>query len=215
MAIMERASLSPHIENLDLFLRHCHKRRYRKHSVLIEPGDSINTLFYIISGSASVVMQHEEGREIIISYLNPGAFIGELGYFHPDTPRDACVRARTDCEVATISYADFTPLARAHPEWLYALTRQLARRLNKITRKVGDLAFLDVSGRMARTLMDLAKQPDAMTHPDGMQIKVTRQELGRIIGCSREMAGRVLKTLEEQGLVHAMGSTMVVQGARP
>ena len=69
----------------------------------------------------------------------------------------------------------------------------MADRLRNTTRKVGDLAFLDVTGRVARTLLDLCKQPDAMTHPDGMQIKITRQEIGRIVGCSREMVGRVLK----------------------
>jgi CRP/FNR family cyclic AMP-dependent transcriptional regulator len=86
--------------------------------------------------------------------------------------------------------------------------------LRKTTRKVGDLAFLDVTGRVARTLLDLSKEPDAMTHPDGMQIKITRQEIGRIVGCSREMVGRVLKNLEERALVSVKGKTMVVFGTR-
>ena len=68
----------------------------------------------------------------------------------------------------------------------------MADRLRKTTRKVGDLAFLDVTGRVARTLLDLCQQPDAMTHPDGMQIKITRQEIGRIVGCSREMVGKTM-----------------------
>jgi len=97
---------------------------------------------------------------------------------------------------------------------MLALGTQMARRLRNTTRKVGDLAFLDVTGRVARTLLDLCKEPDAMTHPDGMQIKITRQEIGRIVGCSREMVGRVLKTLEEQGLVSVKGKTMVVFGTR-
>jgi len=75
---------------------------------------------------------------------------------------------------------------------------------------VGELAFLDITGRIARTLFDLSKQPDAMTHPDGLQIKATRQKLGRIAGRSREMAGRVLKTPENQGLVRTRGKTMVI-----
>ena len=79
---------------------------------------------------------------------------------------------------------------------------------------MSDLAFLDVTGRVARTLLELTKQPDAMTHPDGMQSKITRQEIGRIVGCSREMVGRVLKTLVEQGLVSVKGKTMVVYGTR-
>ncbi|HEY5646528.1 MAG TPA: helix-turn-helix domain-containing protein, partial [Pseudomonadales bacterium] len=87
-------------------------------------------------------------------------------------------------------------------------------RLTRTTQKVSDLAFLDVTGRVARTLLELTRQPDAMTHPDGMQIKITRQEIGRIVGCSREMVGRVLKTLVDQGLVSVKGKTMVVFGTR-
>jgi CRP/FNR family cyclic AMP-dependent transcriptional regulator len=67
---------------------------------------------------------------------------------------------------------------------------------------------------VARTLLDLCKEPDAMTHPDGMQIKITRQEISRIVGCSREMVGRVLKDLEERELVSVAGKTMVVFGTR-
>jgi CRP/FNR family cyclic AMP-dependent transcriptional regulator len=92
--------------------------------------------------------------------------------------------------------------------------RQMAERMRRTTQKVSDLAFLDVTGRVARTLLELTRQPDAMTHPDGMQIKITRQEIGRIVGCSREMVGRVLKTLVDQGLVSVKGKTMVVYGTR-
>ena len=100
------------------------------------------------------------------------------------------------------------------PDILFASATQMAVRLRKTTFKLKNLAFVDVSGRIAHTLMDLCKQPDAMTHPDGMQIKITRQELGKIAGCSREMAGRVLKALEEEGLVSVSGKTIVVYDAR-
>jgi CRP/FNR family cyclic AMP-dependent transcriptional regulator len=76
------------------------------------------------------------------------------------------------------------------------------------------LAFLDVTGRVARTLLDLCKDPDAITHPDGMQIKITRQEIDRIVGCWREMVGRVLKDLEERELVSDASKNMVVFGTR-
>ena len=92
---------------------------------------------------------------------------------------------------------------------MFSLASQMARRLRNTTQKVRDLAFLDVTGRIARTLLDLSKQPDAMTHPDGTQIKVTRQELARIVGCTREVAGKVLKNLE-QGLISAKGQTIVI-----
>ncbi len=99
-------------------------------------------------------------------------------------------------------------------EILMRLSRQMANRLQITSQKVGNLAFLDVTGRIANTLLDLAKQPDAMTHPDGMQIKITRQEIGQIVGCSRETVGRILKMLEEQGLISAHGKTIVVFGTR-
>ena len=97
---------------------------------------------------------------------------------------------------------------------MFTIGKQIAYRLRNTTRKVGDLAFYDVSGRIARTLINLSKEPDAMTHPNGMQIKITRQEIGRLVNCSREMAGRVLKTLEEQQLIDVSGKTIVVFGAR-
>jgi len=108
------------------------------------------------------------------------------------------VRAKTECEVAEISYAKFQEISETHPEFLFALGMQMARRLRATTRKVGDLAFLDVTGRVARTLLELCKEPDAMTHRMVCKLKSTRQEIGRIVGCSREMVGRVLKTLEDQ-----------------
>ena len=88
----------------------------------------------------------------------------------------------------------------------------MAHRLRKTTRKVSDLAFYDVTDGIARTLIDLGKDPDAMTHPEGMQIRISRQEIGRLVNCSREMAGRVLKTLEKQELVSVSGKTIVVFG---
>jgi CRP/FNR family cyclic AMP-dependent transcriptional regulator len=152
---------------------------------------------------------------MIVTYLNDGDFFGEMGVFEQqDNSRSAWIRTKVECEVAEINYSKFHELSEKYPEYLYALGAQMARRLRNTTRKVGDLAFLDVTGRVARTLLDLSKEPDAMTHPDGMQIKITRQEIGRIVGCSREMVGRVLKTLEEQGLVDVSGKTMVVYGTR-
>lgn len=90
----------------------------------------------------------------------------------------------------------------------------MSARLRQTTRKVTGLAFIDTAGRVARTLLDLCKQPDAMTHPDGMQIRVTRQEIGNLSGCSREMVGRVLKDMEDQGLISVSGRNIVVFGTR-
>ncbi|WP_095210463.1 cAMP-activated global transcriptional regulator CRP [Endozoicomonas ascidiicola] len=202
-------------QSLSAFLEECTLRTYPVRSTILCAGDSSETLYYIVKGTVSVVIEDDEGREMIVAYLNPGDFFGEMGLFdETSSARSAWVKAKTACEVAEISYQQFRTVIEKDPEILMLLSSQLAARLKDTTRKMGDLAFLDVTGRVARTLLDLCKQPDAMTHPDGMQIKITRQEIGRIVGCSREMVGRVLKSLEAQGLVSVKGKTMVVFGTR-
>ncbi|WP_200173459.1 cAMP-activated global transcriptional regulator CRP [Ectothiorhodospira shaposhnikovii] len=194
---------------LDKLLAHCHRRQYPARSTIIHAGDQPETLYYIIQGSVSVTMEDEQGHEIVLAYLNPGQFFGEMGIFASQA-RSAVVISRTATETAEIHYPKFLDLAMQDPQIMFLLATQLAARLRETSRKVIDLAFLDVTGRIARTLMELAQQPDAMTHPDGMQIRITRQELAKIVGCSREMAGRVLKELEEKGLITAHGKTIVV-----
>jgi CRP/FNR family cyclic AMP-dependent transcriptional regulator len=196
------------------FLEHCHRRRYPAKSTIICAGDKPDVLYYIIKGSVTVLIEDDNGHEIVLAYLNEGDFFGEMGLFDANQDRSAWVRARGECEVAEISYSRFHQLAEQDSTILFQLASQMATRLRKTSRKVSDLAFLDVAGRIARTLLELAKSPDAITHPDGMQIKITRQELGRIVGCSREMAGRVLKLLEEQELITARGKTIVIFGTR-
>ena len=199
--------------SIDPFLEHCHRHRYPSKSVIIYAGDKPDVLYYILEGSVTVLMEDDDGHEIVLAYLNKGDFFGEMGLFSEDA-RSAWVRTKTECELAEISYNRFRQLAQEDTDILFALSTQMAARLRSTSRKVSDLAFVDVTGRVARTLLDLCEQPDAMTHPDGMQIKTTRQEIGRIVGCSREMVGRVLKSLEEQGLITAKGKTIVVFGAR-
>ena len=196
------------------FLTYCHKRKYPAKKTIIHAGTESDTLYYIDKGSVSVLLEDKDDHEIVLDYLNDGDFFGEKGLFSEASNRSAWVKARTDCEIAEISYAKFNSLRQDLPDVLFEISTQIANRLRKTSRKVGDLAFLDVTGRIAGTLLELAKQPDAMTHPDGMQIKITRQELGKIVGCSREMAGRVLKILEEQELIHVKGKTIVIFGTR-
>ena len=203
-------------ENITIshFLEHCHRRRYPGKSLIIYAGDQPDVLYYIVEGSVTVMIEDDSGHEIVLAYLNAGDFFGEMGLFGEHPNRNAFVRTRTQCELAEISYQRFRQLSETDPKILFELASQMALRLRKTSRKVGDLAFMDVTGRVARTLIDLCKEPDAITHPDGMQIRITRQELGRIVGCSREMVGRVLKILEEQDLIIVSGKTIVVFGTR-
>lgn len=202
-------------QSIDKLLAHCHRRTYSAKAAIIRQGDPAGELYYIISGSVTVLLEDDKGHEIVLAYLNPGDFFGEIGLFNEDASRTALVRARSEAEVAQIGYKKLRGLTDIYPDLIVAMTSQLARRLRNTNRKLGDLAFMDVYGRVARTLLDLCEQPDAMTHPDGMQVRVTRQELSRLVGCSREMVGKVLKDMEEQKHITAAGKNIVVLGVRP
>jgi len=204
---------------LEEFLKYCDISTLPAKRLVIRPGDPADKLYYIVEGSATISMDDGEGNDIILGYLNPGDFIGETGLFVPQQSRQVTVRTRTAVQVAAISYSRLTELRQDefkdhYADFLEFVGIQISKRLHQANRKVGHLAFMDAAGRIASTLLDLCKQPDALTHPDGMQIKMSRTELGRIVGCSREMVGRVLKNMEQQGLVSAKGKTIVVFGAR-
>ena len=203
------------LPDVESFLAHCQRRNYKAKTALVNAGDPSESFFFVLDGSLSVIIRDDEGHDMIVNYVNPGDFFGEIGlYKRVEKLREASIHAKTDCEVAEISYEKFYELRDDFPEILYAIGAQMAERLSHTTRKLHDLAFVDAKGRIHNALLDLTKQPDAMSHPDGWQIKVSRQELGRIAGCSREVAGRILKSLEEEGIVDVSGHTMVVLGTR-
>ena len=202
------------IPAINRFLSYCRVRTVPAKTVMIHAGDLPDVMFYIVSGSVEVMIEDEDGNEMVLAYLNKGQFFGEMGLFYEQPTRSAWVRTRAESEIAEMTYSRVRQIASESPGLIFELATQLAARLARTNRKLGDLAFVDVTGRVAHAIMDLCNEPDAMTHPDGMQIKVSRQELSRLVGCSREMAGRVLKVLEEQGLVSANGKTIVVFNAR-
>lgn len=199
---------------IEWFLSHCHIHKYPSKSTLIQQGEKAETLYYLVKGSVSVLIKDAEGKEMILAYLNHGNFIGELGLFSNEQKRSAWVRAKIACEIAEISYEKFRQLIKVNPDILMRLSGQIASRLQITSEKMGNLAFLDVAGRIEYTLLNLAKDPSAMTHPDGMQIKITRQEIGQIVGCSRETVGRILKMFQAHNLISAHGKTIVVYGTR-
>ena len=212
--IRNKPAPNPSLEKL---LGHTHKKSHPAKSVIIHEGDDSESLYYIIEGSVSVQAESESGEEIILAQLNAGDFFGESGLFDindEDAKRSAWVHARTTCVIAEISHQQFRKIVAEDPTVMFLLTGQLFSRLRKTSLKVRDLIFLDVKGRIAHVLLELSKEPDAMTHPEGMQIKSTRQDLAKMVGCSREMAGRVLKELEDDELISAHGKTIVVFGTR-
>lgn len=211
--------LSPDATTIERFLAHSHRRRYPARTDVFRPGDPAGTLYYVISGSVSIIAEEEDDRELVLGYFGAGEFVGEMGLFIESDRREVILRTRTPCELAEIGYERAHQLfagqlAGDAPKLMYAIGAQLSRRLLDTSRKASRLAFLDVTDRIVRTLHDLAREPEAMSHPQGTQLRVSRQELARLVGCSREMAGRVLKKLQADGALHARGKTVVLYGTR-
>jgi CRP/FNR family transcriptional regulator, cyclic AMP receptor protein len=211
--------LAPDAAALDRFLGYCHRRRYPARTDVFRPGDPAGTLYYVVNGSTSIITEEDDDRELVLGYFGAGEFVGEMGLFIESDKREVILRTRTQCELGEISYDRLYqlfdgPLAGDATKLVYAIGAQLSRRLLDTSRKAGRLAFLDVSDRIIRTLHDLTREPEAMSHPQGTQLRVSRQELARLVGCSREMAGRVLKKLQADGVLHARGKTVVLYGTR-
>lgn len=196
------------------FVTQATKRSYpAKHSI-IHAGDEPQTVYLILEGSVSVSVHDDDEREMVLAYLNPGEFFGEMCLFQDQKTRTAEVRTRTQALVAEIGFEAFRRFIREYPEILLELAGQLAKRLRATTQRLTDLAFLDVQGRVAHEILNLCRQPDAQPHARGTLVRISRQELARIVGCSREMAGRVLKKLQEDGVVSVQGRSIIVLGVQ-
>jgi CRP/FNR family cyclic AMP-dependent transcriptional regulator len=192
------------------FVAAAHKRSFPPKHTIVHVGAEPNALFLILEGSVSVLKEDADGREIVLAYLNPGEFFGEMCLFPEQRTRTAAVRTRIPTLVAEMGYEAFRAFSHEHPEIMFEVAGQLAARLRDTSHRLSDLAFLDVAGRVAHTLLNLTRQPDARPHPRGILVRISRQELARLVGCSREMAGRVLKRLEDDGAVLTQGRNIVV-----
>jgi CRP/FNR family cyclic AMP-dependent transcriptional regulator len=199
---------------IEHFLRHCLIQSYPPRQTFIRAGEKDDRLYYIVEGSVSVSSQNE-GHGLVYSYLNQGQFIGEVGFFYPAPIKTVDVRTRRQSKLASIPYSQFeyllkNELADYAVDLLFIIGEQLANRLLMVSRHLRDLAFIDTEGRIAKCLLDLCQEPGVLSRPDGIQIHITRKELSRLVGCSREMAGKFLKDLEEKALIAINGKNILV-----
>lgn len=204
---------------LERFLAACELQTCRKKTLLCREGEACDKLFFIIEGSAIVTVTDEDDNEVILAYLKSGDFIGELGVFFHLRQCSAQVRARTDCRLAVITHSDLqhklaNELADIRADLLQAIGMQLSKRLLGANRRVTRLAYMDVAGRIARTILDMCQEPGALSHPEGTQIQISRTDIGRIVGCSRETVGRVLKQMADDGMIEVKGMKIVVFHSR-
>ena len=178
------------------------KRRFRRGETIVEQGAVSGMLFMILSGKARVVAQDDRGREVIMASLGPGDCIGEMSLIDGE-PHSATVRAEVQTDVLTLEHDAFTRCLRDNVNMAEAVMRALVRRLRNADRQIRSLALMDVYGRVGDALLDMAEE-----EADGTLVlrkKVSRQEVARMVGASREMVSRVMKHFEDNGLVQARG----------
>jgi CRP/FNR family cyclic AMP-dependent transcriptional regulator len=166
-------------------------------TTIMASGDAIDSLYMILSGRLKVMMSDSDGKEVILSILGVGEFFGEMGLID-DSPRSASVVAIEACELLSITKRDFKKCLAENFEMAMAVMRGLVRRLREADRKIGSLALLDVYGRVARTLLDMSEMEGEVKI---IRNKVSRQDLAKVVGASREMVSRVMKDLEERGII--------------
>ncbi|MDM0043481.1 cyclic nucleotide-binding domain-containing protein [Variovorax dokdonensis] len=184
------------------------KRRFKRAEVIVEQGKKSDSLYIILTGRARVMSTDNRGREVILATLQPGDYFGEMSLID-DEPHSATVRTEVQTDVLMLGRDGF---ARCLPEvnsMPYNILRGLVGRLRHADRKIESLALMDVYGRVARSLLEFASE-------DGqgnlkIREKISRQDLAKMVGASREMVSRVMKDLEERGFVHtqADGSMIV------
>jgi CRP/FNR family transcriptional regulator, cyclic AMP receptor protein len=171
------------------------------------PGDS---LFVIVEGRVRVTILGDDGREIILSLLGPGDFFGELALIDNE-PRSATTIAEEDSELLCLSRADFEAVLKEHVSITKALLTVVAARLRHANHQISTLALLDVYGRVARVLMEMAREEGKRLKDGRISFRrPTHQEIASRIGTTRETVTRMLRDLQRQGLVHVEAREMVV-----
>jgi CRP/FNR family transcriptional regulator, cyclic AMP receptor protein len=172
------------------------ERTYPKGSVILFQGDPGDSLYVLRQGRAKVVLIGEDGREVILGVLEPGAHFGELALID-DQPRSAHVIAMEDSQLLILRREDFRRRVEANPSVAWALLTELSRRLRRADQKIGGLVLLDVPGRISRLLLDLSAEST-----NGMIEKpLTHQTIAQMIGASRETVSRAMKEFQEEGLI--------------
>ena len=183
------------------------RRSAARGTTIMAGGDATDSLYIVLSGRLKVMMSDSDGKEVILTILGPGEFFGEMGLID-DEPRSASVVTIEPCELLSIAKRDFKKCIAESHEMAMHVMRGLVRRLREADRKIGSLALLDVYGRVARLLLDMAE------NVNGEKIvtkRLPKQDIAKMIGASREMVSRVMKDLQTGGYIEMRGSNIVLR----
>jgi CRP-like cAMP-binding protein len=175
------------------------ERQYPKGSLILSQGDAGEALFLISNGQVKVGVVAEDGREVILSVLGPGSFFGEMALLD-DEPRSAHVTAMDDTTLLQLRRDDFRSRLSSAPELAVALLRELTRRLRRADDTIASLMLLDVNGRIAHLLLELAREEGGES---GTRItrRLTHASIGQMVGASRETVSRTMRNLVLRNVV--------------
>jgi len=183
------------------------RRNVPRGTIVIVEGDPTDSLYIIIAGRLKVMMSDSEGKEVILAMLGPGEYFGEMGLID-ESPRSATVMTVEPSELIVVTKREFKKILSENFDMAETVMRGLVRRLREADRKIGSLALLDVYGRVARLLMDMAEQVN------GQKVvtkRLPKQDIAKMIGASREMVSRVMKDLQLGGFIDVQGSRIVLR----
>jgi CRP-like cAMP-binding protein len=184
------------------------ERQYGRGAVIVSQGDPGDALFLIASGQVKVAVFAEDGREAVLSVLGEGGFFGEMALLD-DEPRSAHVIAMTDSTLLQLRREDFRNRLRSSPELAVALLKELSHRLRRADETIAGMALLDVNGRVASLLLELAREEG------GTRItrKLTHATIGQMVGATRETVSRTIKSLVRQGVITINRREIVLHNA--
>jgi CRP/FNR family transcriptional regulator, cyclic AMP receptor protein len=171
-------------------------RAYPKNAVILNKGDAADSIYVIASGAVKFFVSDESGKELVLGHAGPGEYFGEVGL--DGGARSVSVMTLEPTRINVIPHPDFKAFLSANPDFALHVIRKLAYRIRTLTDNVRNLALLDVYGRVARTLLDLAVERDGRLV---VAQKLTHQDIASRVGASREMISRILKDLVAGGYI--------------
>ncbi len=197
-------------EELEAILRLSFKVKYPKKKIVFIENEEGNKLYIILKGSVKVTKISESGEEIILAILHKGDFFGDMSLLD-GKPRSATVISIEDSELMLINRNNFKKVIEKYPTIAFKLLNELTSRLRKADELIGNLAFMDVTGRIAGILLQLAKEHGQQTD-DGILIKSrpTHQAIANMVGASRETVTRVFKQLEDKKYIIMSGKNVTI-----
>ena len=185
------------------------RKRAERGAFVVRAGENTDSLYILLAGRAKVTNTDEEGREIILAWLGPGEFFGEMGLID-GSPRSANVVAAEPCELLFLSKEAFQRCLQDNFQVTQKLMKTLVLRLREADRKIESLALLDVYGRVARLLLDMS---EVVEERRVVKKKISKQDMAKMIGASREMVSKVMRDLELSGYIRYEDDVLVIPGA--